>query len=287
MKTMKTDPAHRSIRAPDSIGVGIDTARYGHQVTFLRDDRQPATAPLLVLENPQGYQQLRQTLETLQSKYPQANFRVHIDAAGQYATNLERFLRSLPLPLTISVGEPKRNKDYHKAIFPKRTADATESHAMARFAVAEQPPPAAAASDEMYLLREIAGRLQAATKDTTRAVNRLHNLLARVFPELATHVSDLTARWVLALLKKHPTAEQIASARLGSLQKLPYANAEVVTKLHAAAKTTVGSLRGEIAAALRPAWQPRKSWKNCWPKPTRPSPVRDMCRWKRFLASAR
>ena len=80
MKT-KTSP-HSSTRAPDSIGVGIDTARYGHHVTFLRDDRQPATAPLTVLENPQGYQQLRRTLETLQGKYPQANFRVHIDAAG-------------------------------------------------------------------------------------------------------------------------------------------------------------------------------------------------------------
>ena len=39
--------------------------------------------------------------------------------------------------MTISIGEPKRNKDYHKAIFPKRKADATESHAMARFGLVE------------------------------------------------------------------------------------------------------------------------------------------------------
>jgi transposase len=246
---MKTPP-HASTRAPDSIGVGIDTARYGHQVTFLRDDRQPAAAPLMVLESPQGYQQLRRILETLHGKHPQATFRVHIDAAGQYATNLERFLRSLALPLTLSVGEPKRNKDYHKALFPKRTTDATESHAMARFAVAEQPPPSPAASDEMYLLREIASRLQAAVKDTTRACNRLHNLLARVFPELATIHSDLTVGWVLALLKKYPTPQQLASARLSSVNKLPYVNAAVAQKLHAAAGSTVGSLRGEVAAAL-------------------------------------
>lgn len=246
---MKTPP-RSSIRAPDSIGVGIDTSRYGHQVTFLRDDRQPATAPLTVLEDPQGYQQLRQTLEMLHGKYPQATFRVHIDAAGQYATNLERFLRSLALPLTLSVGEPKRNKDYHKAIFPKRSTDATESHAMARFAIAEQPAPAPAAPDEMYLLLEIASRLQSAVKDTTRACNRLHNLLARVFPEMATLVSDLTVRWVLALLKKYPTPQELASARLSSLNKLPYVNTAVAEKLHAAAGSTVGSLRGEVAAAL-------------------------------------
>jgi hypothetical protein len=40
--------------------------------------------------------------------------------------------------MTISVGEPKRNQDYQKAHFPKRTTDDTESQAMARFAVVEQ-----------------------------------------------------------------------------------------------------------------------------------------------------
>jgi len=30
------------------IGVGIDTARFGHRVTFLRDDRQPVKVPLFL-----------------------------------------------------------------------------------------------------------------------------------------------------------------------------------------------------------------------------------------------
>ena len=38
----------------------------------------------------------------------------------------------------------------------------------------------------MILLHEVAGRLQSKVKQTTQAINRLHNLLARVFPELAT-----------------------------------------------------------------------------------------------------
>jgi hypothetical protein len=37
--------------ALDRIGVGIDTARYGHRVSFLRPDRRPAAPPLTVLEN--------------------------------------------------------------------------------------------------------------------------------------------------------------------------------------------------------------------------------------------
>ena len=172
------------------IGVGIDTARYGHHVTFLGKDRQAAAAPLIVTESHDGYERLKEQLHELQRKHQDAHFHVRIDAAGQYATNLECFLRHLDLPMTISVGEPKRNKDYHKAIFPKRKADATESHAMARFGLVEQPSETPNVPDEFYVLREVAARLQGQAKDSTRAINRLHNLLARVFPELATIVNE-------------------------------------------------------------------------------------------------
>ena len=141
-----------------------------------------------------------------------AHFHVRIDAAGQYAVNLEHFLRGLDLPMTISIGEPKRNKDYQKAHFPKRTTDDTESQAMARFAVVEQPDATPAPSAPMVLLREVAGRLQAKVKQTTQAINRLHNLLARVFPELATLTDDISVGWVLKLLDKYPTAERIAAS---------------------------------------------------------------------------
>jgi len=122
----------------DRIGVGIDTARYGHRVSFLRPDRQPAAKPLTVLENRAGYQALKERLTQLHEDYPHAHFHVRIDAAGQYAVNLEQFLRGLGLPMTLSIGEPKRNRDYQKAHFPKRTTDDTESQAMARYAVVDQ-----------------------------------------------------------------------------------------------------------------------------------------------------
>jgi transposase len=232
------------------IGVGIDTARYGHRASFLRDDRQPAAPALTFMETRKGYDKLLQQLKQLHRKYPNALFHVHIDAAGQYATNLERFLRSLDLPLNISIGEPKRNKDYHKAFFPKRTSDDTESQAMARFGVVEQPPQTPAIPNEFYVLREIASRLHGQSKDTTRATNRLHNLLARVFPELVTVVSDVTAAWVLTLLRQYPTPQRIAAARLEKLRKIPYIKTAKAQEVQAAAKCTIGSLSGEIAESL-------------------------------------
>ena len=48
-----------TIASLDRIGVGIDTARYGHRVSFLRPDRKPAAKPLTVMENRAGYQALQ------------------------------------------------------------------------------------------------------------------------------------------------------------------------------------------------------------------------------------
>ena len=234
----------------DRIGVGIDTARYGHRVSFLRPDRQPAAKPLTVLENRTGYQALHKRLEQLHAQHPQAHFHIRIDAAGQYAANLEHFLRGLPLPITLSVGEPKRNKDYQKAHFPKRTTDDTESQAMARFAVVELPGATAPVSPELTLLREVAGRLQAKVKQSTQAINRLHNLLARVFPELATLTDDIATAWVLHLLDKYPTAQRIAQARLASLQKVPYLAPELAEQVQLVAQQSVASLVGDVAEAL-------------------------------------
>ena len=90
--------------ALDRIGVGIDTARNGHRVSFLRPDRSPAAPPLTVMENREGYQALQDRLRKLRAQHPSAHFHIRIDAAGQYAANLERFLRGLGLPMTLSIG---------------------------------------------------------------------------------------------------------------------------------------------------------------------------------------
>jgi hypothetical protein len=89
-----------------SIGVGLDTARYGHHVTFLKQDLQFATEPFGFCESQEGYAQLREAFHRLTQRHDNVHFHIRIDAAGQYATNLQSFLYGLDFPQTISVGEP-------------------------------------------------------------------------------------------------------------------------------------------------------------------------------------
>ena len=232
------------------IGIGIDTARYGHRVAFLDDSKNPAAPPLTVLESRQGYAQLQRQLEQLHRKHPQALLHAHIDAAGTYATNLEAFLRRVELPLSVSVGQPKKNKDYQQVHFPKRKSDDTESRAMARFAVVEQPHTTPATLPQFHMLREVVSRLHSQTRQTTRLVNQLHNLLSRTFPELATVINDVGSVAVLNLLAKYPTPMRLAVARPGSLDKIPYLTSRLATRLRQLADVSVASLSGELADAL-------------------------------------
>lgn len=217
---------------------------------FCNADKQPAAPPLDVLESAAGYEQLRQALERLAQRDPHARFHVRIDAAGQCATNLEIFLRSLPLPLEVSVGQPMRNAAYRKAHFPKAKTDAVDSHAQARYAVVERPAATPGTPPEFLALREVVGQLEAQSKQTTRLVNQLHNLLGRVFPELATLVHEIRSPWVLALLTRYPTPALLGRARPQSLAGIPYLKPEKAAQLQEAARCSIGSLRGEVAETL-------------------------------------
>jgi transposase len=228
----------------------LDTARYGHHVSFLRSDLQPAAKAFTFAESPAGYAQLRQALERLQQNHANVHFCIRIDAAGLYAVNLEQFLRALPWEKTISVGQPKQNRDYCKVHFPKRKADAVESLACARFAIVEHPAPTPETPKEFARLRELAGAVDSQAKQTTRLVNQLHNHLARVFPELALDVSALSATWALRLLEKYPSPAKIAGAHLSSLLSIPHMMEDKAQTIQATARQTVASLEGAVVEGL-------------------------------------
>lgn len=233
------------------VGVGIDTHRYVHQAYFLDRDGQPAAPGLGFDESAEGYAQLCQTLEKIETRHPGVHFRIHLDVAGQYAANLERYLRSLAFHITFSVGEPARNKHYRQAIAPKRgKTDITDSYACGRFAIVERPAATPEVPEAFQLLREIASRLESQVRQTTRAINAMHNVLSRVFPELDTLVSDIGAQYVLQMLDKYPTPEKVGQARRKSLLAISYLKEEMADKIQAAAKRSVGSVRGDIAEQL-------------------------------------
>lgn len=232
------------------IGVGVDTARYGHHVSMLDEKKRTAAPPFHFTETADGYRKFQVVLDKLAGKHPDLHLHIRIDAAGQYAENLLQWLHQLEFNTTISVGQPARNKAYRKVHFDKRKADPAESMACARFAIVERPEATPHNPPEFRQLRDTVALLEANSKQQTRLVNQLHGLLARVFPELAVHVKDLSANWVLSLLDKYPTPEKMARAKPQTLANIPHLTLETAGTLQTAAAQSLGSNQGTIAEQL-------------------------------------
>lgn len=235
------------------IGVGIDTARYGHYAAFLDADLQTAAAELEVAESAPGYGKLRERFTHLVHKHGRVRFFVRLDVAGAYADNLLAWLHGLTIDggtLSISCGDPQRNKNYRLGIFGPKKSDPVEARACARYAISERPHAMPPLSAERQRLRQVALRLQAVVRQRTRLVNQLHQLLARVFPELAMSLKDITAGWVLELLSRYPTAKLLAAATPADLETVPYLLHARIDELLAAARDSIGALDGELANEL-------------------------------------
>ena len=244
-------------QAVTTIGVGIDTSRYGHYAAFLRPDLQPAAPDLEVAESAVGYAKLQQRLTDLVRKHGRVHFHVRLDAAGQYADNLIAFLQSLAgaagydqCTFTLSVGDTQRNKNYRAAVYGPKKSDPIEAHACARYALTERPTPTPPTPAALRELRLVAGRLQAVVRHRTRLVNQLHQLLARSFPELALLVKDITTGWVLELLTRYPTARLLAAASDQDVRAIPYLPHGRVETLLARARDSVASFDGHAAEEL-------------------------------------
>jgi transposase len=250
-----SQPAAQATRR---IGVGIDTARYGHYAAFLRDDLQAAAADLPFSESAAGYAQLRQHLEHISTRHGTVHFVVRVDAAGQYADNLLHFLHGLatvrpdatPLALTVSCGDPQRNKNYRAALFGSKKSDAIEAHAAARYALSERPAPTTPLPPSLRTLRQVACRRQAVVRQRTRLINQLHHLVALTFPELALLVKDLSTGWVLELLHRYPNAALLAEADETQLAEVPYLPDGQIAALLQQARVTIASLGDATAAEL-------------------------------------
>jgi transposase len=251
-----------TITLPVRIGVGIDTSRYGHYAAFLREDLQPAAEELPFAESATGYAQLRQRLEHLARRHPTVTFVIRVDAAGQYADNLLHFLhqvrrhpelQSCAIPnadLSISCGDPQRNKNYRAALFGSKKSDPIEARAAAHFAISQRPAPAPLLSTPLRTLRQVATRLQATVRQRTRLINQFHHLLALSFPELALLVKDISQGWVLELVQRYPTAGLLAAASADDLASIPYLPDKQIAPLLEQACTSIASLSGATTEEL-------------------------------------
>ncbi|MDZ7301629.1 MAG: IS110 family transposase, partial [candidate division KSB1 bacterium] len=187
-----------------------------------------------VLESRAGYQHLLAKLEQLARQYQTQEFRIGMEATGDYWKNLYHFLKrqgqapsGLKSPLVspallVSVINPVQTKRFAQSELRRAKTDAVNAIDIARFMVEKKPQPAVPRTALLDSIKDLDRQIHAVQKQQIMTLNKLRIELTKVAPEIEHTIKRLDAQQILALLHSFPTAEAIAKASLEELRAVRY-----------------------------------------------------------------
>ena len=100
-------------------------------------------------------------------------------------------------------------------------------------------------------LRTLSRKTKELIGRATELKNELHALLQRVHPELAQHVRGHMSQWVLKLIKRHPTPDEVVEAGVEAVAEIPYVTEERAREVVENARSSVaGQTDSDTGLAL-------------------------------------
>lgn len=90
-------------------------------------------------------------------------------------------------------------------------------------------------------LKTLARKTQRMVNQSVQLKNELQALLQRAHPELVQYVRGHLGQWVLRLINRHPTPDQVVEAGKETICEIPYVTEEKAARIVQAARTSVAS----------------------------------------------
>ena len=236
--------------------VGIDISKFKHVVAIVNESKQILGKAFVVLETQAGYQQLLVKLEQLAHEYQTREFRIGMEATGDYWKNLYHFLTRRSPAFMVTVINPVQTKRFAQSELRRAKTDAVDAITIARFIAEKKPRPTMARSALLDSIKDLDRQIHAMQKQQTMTLNKLRIELTKVAPEIEHHIALSRHQQVLVLLKHYPTAEAIAKASPVELRKLRYGKRQwhlsrpFITQIQALAKNSIAHKTGPGAGLV-------------------------------------
>ena len=190
-----------------------------------------------------GHAAMKKTIETLKSKYPDAQMVFGLEHSGGIERNWAVFLRDLAAPsggkvFTLNPLAVKKflDRDLHRNITDRVSAQGIANYLRQGMRPAEVP-----FEDLLSGPTTLYRHLRNFISRSAQIQNELQSLLPRVQPEMVQFCRQGFPEWVLQVLLKCPSATRLATARPGNLAKIPHVTRDRAEKLIAAAQESVAS----------------------------------------------
>lgn len=236
---------------PEAIAIGCDVSK-GRIDVIIRNQSGSRLAGCGAYDDTHaGHQLLRQVIDALHERYPEAPILVGLEATGGMERNWLAFFRSEKRWVKrvrvhhINVMSLSR---YRQIDLRRPPGDAAAADAIANFLLdqcLQRQPGREIDSGPIGFYRSI----RALIVEQVRNRMRLQSLLVAAHPEMIRFTHAGIPNWVYLVLERYPTAGHLARARVSALAAIPHVDEERAQQLVESAKTSVASLTDPASAA--------------------------------------
>ena len=195
--------------------VGLDVSLEKHDCCIL-DSKQSVIRSFTIINNTEGFSALDDVLAELACS---DDIKIGLEATGIYGDNLAAFLRRKGYDVyTIN---PLLSKKHQSATTLRKTkTDRSDAKNIALIIAASDFRPDLPVSYHISELKSLSRARFLTVKDRSALKNKVKRLITKLFPELLKEFSDLFGASGMALLRRYPSAEQLANCHIDTLTEL-------------------------------------------------------------------
>lgn len=196
--------------------LGIDASKGYADFALLSDQQIPLDKGFQLDDTADGHQDLISYLQEFVSTHPDVTISAALESTGGYENNWYRCLASLSgqLPVRVARLNPARVAHNNQANAKRNRTDQISAQDIAEYLATHADKALYNEPAEQAQLRRMWSHVQLLVKQKAQLGNHLESLLYSSMPELLTFCRHGMPLWLVRLLTKYPTYQQLKRARL-------------------------------------------------------------------------
>lgn len=236
----------------ESFYLGIDVSKGYADFIILNSKKKTVINNFQIDDTFDGHTRLYSKLKAFLETQPDSIVYAAVESTGGYENNWYNSLVAFQGSLNIQTARLNPLGVHHnsKADLKRNKTDKISAKSVAEYMIAHSEKISFQQQDSLASLRKQWGFIRMLTKQCTQLLNQLEPLMYSANPELLTYCKDGTPGWILKLLDKYPTAQNIARAKVASLSKIPHVSSARAKELVVNAKTSIASTTDKITQQL-------------------------------------
>jgi transposase len=231
-----------------SFYLGGDVSKGYADFIILDADRQVVEQPFRLDDTASGHHALETVLRKLCAGNPAAQVFAGVESTGGLENNWLKFFNRLStdLPLKSTRLNPTGVKHFMKAEMVRTVSDEVSAEAIAGYLISHPQKVLYDQDDAYYTARRQWTTIILLKKQATQLYNNLHNLLYTACPSVLVYCRHGIPAWLLRILTKYPTAEQLRRVKPTTLAKTNYVPLQKAQSICNAAQKDVASATDAI-----------------------------------------